>query len=251
MNGLPEADRTAETGVSGRQEPRPEGEPTASPCRRADMAQSRGFNWRQRERLDALSRLESLILRETKPDAWNAGILATALDLAKRFGDLEDSDDSDRIAVLVNIYRLSYRARIYRAPREWFFWLLNARLHCEAHFGPEALVRQKEYLGPLWERLDAIHKKHGWPKHDENGDLWNPEDHLEQVPEDYAAWAAEFERVADEMEKAAFRATCEHHGVPEIADMKENAPEEYERRCRIGHAYGERMRAEDEGKAAG
>ena len=103
--------------------------------------------------------------------------------------------------------------------------------------GPGAVVHQKEHLGPLWDRLEAIQKKHGWPKEDENGDAWNPHDHLDRVPEDYVAWEAEFDRVADEMERAAFRATCQEHGVPEIAAMKEDDPEGYERRWKIGHDY--------------
>ena len=48
-------------------------------------------DWRQRERLDALSRLESLVLRETDAHAWNARI-DRALGLAREW------DSIDRIA---------------------------------------------------------------------------------------------------------------------------------------------------------
>jgi len=198
----------------------------------------------QNERFDAFSRLEGLILRETDPDAWNASVLAEARGLCKRWCNLSKSDDRERIAVLVGMYRLSIRAKIYRAPKEYFFWLLTGWLHIEAHVGPAALLHDKRHLGPLWRRLEAIRKKHRWPKEDENGDPWRPEEHPDQVPDDYVAWMTEFERVADKMERAALRAVCEKHGVPEIAELKETAVAEFERRCKIGYDYAQSSREE-------
>ncbi|KKL63523.1 hypothetical protein LCGC14_2174280, partial [marine sediment metagenome] len=166
-------------------------------------------DWRQRERFDALSRLDSLVLREADPDAWNRTVLVEAMGILKRWQAIGDFDHEGTTGVFVDLYRLACRARAFRIPQEHFFWLLTTWLHMAAHVGPDAVLHQKEHLGPLWERLEAIRKRHGWPKNDENGDPWSPEDHLDQVPEDYAAWAEEFERVADEMETAAFQAVCE------------------------------------------
>ena len=82
--------------------------------------------------------------------------------------------------------------------------------------------------------LEAIRKRHGWPEDDEDGSPWTPEDHLDGLPGDYTAWVEEFGIVADRMEVAAFRAVYVRHGVPEIADLREQAPDEFERRCRGG-----------------
>ena len=199
--------------------------------------------------LDSFCRLDSLVLRETDPDTWNVSVSAEALNIARRFRAAKGEDRDEFVRLLVDSYRLAYRARVWRAPKEFFFWLLCARLHVEAHVGPDALLHQNGYLGPLWDRLEAIHKRHRWPKEDENGDPWNPEDHLAQVPDDYAAWLEEFERVADGMENAALRAVCRMYGVPEIADLKENDPAEFERRFDIGHEYASKCHKDvsDEG----
>jgi len=203
-------------------------------------------DWRQRERLDALSRLEDLILRETDPEAWDKTVPPRAAGLAKRWSDVAEEDTPDRTAVLAEMYRLSSEAKVCRGAREYFFWLLTGYLHLEAHVGPEAVVHRKEYLGPFWDRLEAIRKRHDWPEEDTNGDPWNPHEHLDQVPEDYAAWEAEFDRVVGDMERAALLAVCRQYGVPEIAAMKENDPEEYERRYRAGKAYADREGAAGE-----
>ena len=191
---------------------------------------------RRQESLDALSRLESFVLQETDPDAWAASVLAKALDLAERWGNVSDADGPARIETLVGMYRLSSTARVFgRIPAEYFFWMLAVSLHVEAHIGPEALVNQKEYLGPLWDRREAIWANHGWPAEDEDGNRWHPADHLDQTPEDYNTWAEELDRVADEMDRAAFHAVCEKYGVVDIVELKETDPAEFERRCMIGY----------------
>ena len=91
-----------------------------------------------------------------------------------------------------------------------------------------------EYLGSLWKRRDALLRKYGWPEDDENGDPWVPEERLDAVPEDYAAWEREFGAKADAMEAAAFRAVCVKYGVPEVADLRETRPEEFGRRLGVG-----------------
>ena len=192
----------------------------------------------RRRSLNSFHRLDSLVLRETNPDAWNGTVLIEALDVLKRWQAIDDSGDEEKARIFVDLYRLAYRARVFRIPKEYFFWLVAIRLRMEAQIGPDALVHQRGYLGPLWERRDAIWKKHGWPEEDDDGDPWSPEGHLDRVPDDYAAWSGGFERTADQMGKAAFRAVCEKHGVPEIADLEENDPAEWERRWRIGSALG-------------
>ena len=194
-------------------------------------------DWRQRERLDALSRLENLVLRETDPEAWDQTVLAEALDLRKRLQSTEWADTEERTRLFADMYRFAYITRTYGPPKEYFLWLLTVFLHIEAHVGPDAVLHRKEYLGPLWDRLDAIHERHGWPKEDDEGDPWCPEHHLDEIPEDYGGWVAEFDRVHEEMEGTSFRAVCQKYGVPEIADLKESDPEEYERRWKIGHDY--------------
>lgn len=152
---------------------------------RSDMIAYSGFGGRRD--LRAFQRLESLVLRETDPDTWNRIVLAEALGMLKRLEAAEDGDSDEHTSALVDMYRLAYRARVWRLPKEYFFWLLVARLHVEAHVAPDALLEQEEYLGPLWRRLEAIRARHGWPDKDNGGDEWDPEEHLDQLPEDYVA----------------------------------------------------------------
>lgn len=193
--------------------------------------------WKRRDRLDAFRWLDSLILRKTDLAIWKQVIAGLALDLARQLDGLKDLPDAGRIPVLVGAYRLCFRAIIPGLPREYLFWLLVGHLAVEAMVGPDALICQKDYLGPLWERLKEIQKKHGWPDEEEDGDPWSPEDHLDRLPDDYLAWQAEFSQAAKPMEDAAFRAVCTKYGVEEIAHLKENDLAEYDRRCRIGQEH--------------
>ncbi|MBE3097980.1 MAG: hypothetical protein IMZ44_12750, partial [Planctomycetes bacterium] len=106
-------------------------------------------------------------------------------------GKAASGDENTETKAVVAFYRLAYRTALF-APKECFFWLASTRLHMEADVGPDALVNGKEYLGPLWDRKDAIYRNHGWPKDDEDGDLWIPEEHVNPLPEDYMAWSEEF-----------------------------------------------------------
>jgi hypothetical protein len=199
-------------------------------------------NQLRRQALDCFCRLDSMALRQMDPDAWNRTVLAEALSIFKRLGAAEDGDCDEHTSALVDMYRLAYRARVWRLPKEYLFWLPVARLHVEAHVGPDALLEQEEYLGPLWRRLEAIRARHGWPDKGNGGDEWDPEEHLDQLPDDYVAWSDEFDRVADQMEKATLRAVCDRHGVPEIADLKEQDTAEFERRCKVSYECAQRDR---------
>jgi len=201
--------------------------------------------------MDSFSRLDSLGLHETDPDRWNRTILAEAIGAVEQLRAASDTDGDQYVAALVGLYRLAYRVHVWRLPREYFFRLLAGRLTIEAHVGPDAVLEQKDYLAPLWDRLEAIRRRHGWPEEDGNGDPWSPENHMERVPDDYAAWAAEFESKAEAMEIAAFRAVCERHGVPEIADLAEHDRPEYERRMKVGHEHEQGLRREGQGGLLG
>ena len=111
--------------------------------------------------LNSFRRLDDLVLRETDPDAWNSTILVEALGILKRWQAIDKLGPEETTRVLVDLYRLAYRSSVFRAPREYFFWLVAIWLNVEAHVGPDALLYQEDYLGPLWGRRDAIWEKHG------------------------------------------------------------------------------------------
>jgi len=208
-------------------------------------------NNQRRSVMESFCRLDSLALHEIDPDGWNRTILAEAMGAVERLRAASGQDDDEYVAALVGLYRMAYRAHVWRLPREQFFWMLAFRLTIDAYVGPDAVIDQKDYLGALWDRLEAIRRRHGWPEEDENGDPWSPEGHLGKLPKDYAAWAAEFDAKAEVMERAAFRAVCERHGVPEIADLAEHDRPEYERRMKIGHEHEQGLRREDRGGLPG
>ena len=191
-------------------------------------------DWRHHEMLNTFDRLDSLILRKTHPSVWKQVIAGLALDLVMQLDSLKDLPEAERIHVLIGGYRLCSRAIMPALPREYLFWLLAGHLAVEAMVGPDALICQKDYLGPLWERLEEIHRKHGWPAEGEDGGPWIPEDHLDSLPEDYLAWQEEFSQMIKPMENTAFRAVCMKYGVAEIADLREADPVEYQRRCKLG-----------------
>ena len=146
---------------------------------------------RQRS-LSSFRRLDSLVLRETNPAVWNRTVLAEALDILGRWQASDSSSREETVGVFVDLYRLVHRARVFRIPKEYFFWLVAIRLLVEAQVGPDALVCQKDYLGPLWERRDAIWAKHGWPEEDDEGEVRSPEGHVDPVPgQSYGGFSAE------------------------------------------------------------
>jgi hypothetical protein len=115
------------------------------------MTRSDVIRWNDQLRQQALEsfcRLDGLVLRETDPDKWNQTVLAEALDIARRFKAARDGHRDEYVQVLVDAYQLAYRARAWRAPKEYFFWLLSAWLHVEAHVGPDAVLNQEGYLRP-------------------------------------------------------------------------------------------------------
>ena len=205
----------------------------------------------RRSAMESFCRLDSLALHETDSDRWGRTIQAKAMGTVERLQTIQDKRSDEYMAAWVELYRLAYRAHVFRLPREYFLWLLVGRLGIEAYVGPDAVLNQKDYLGPLWDRLEAIRRRHGWPEEDENGEAWSPEEHLDKLPKDYAAWSAEFEAKAEAMEKAAFRAVCERHGVPEIADLAEHDRPEYERRMKIGYEHEQGLRRESRGGLPG
>ena len=103
-----------------------------------------------------------------------------------------NSSLEETTGVFVDLYRLVYRAGVFRIPKEYFFWLVAIRLLVESQVSPDALVCQKDYLGPLWERRDAIWQKHGWPEEDDEGEVRSPEGHVDPVPgRSYGGFSAE------------------------------------------------------------
>lgn len=202
---------------------------------RADQAPGRPDG--RYDGLSAVGRLDDLILRLEDPEKWKHLAYAKAiaiLDQARAADAVGNEEGATR--AFVALYRLAYRADL-PMPKEYFFWLASLRLHMEANVGPDAIINGKEYLGPFWDRLNEIRSKYGWPKDDEDGDTWEPENHVDPLPEEYVAWNEELNRVAEGMDKAAFRAVCRKYGVEDIADLTENDPAEYERRSKIGHDF--------------
>ena len=193
-------------------------------------------DWREQERQDALSRLETVVKRRMRPEEWRKQFVAQVLGAVEPWRQVKDEGGPEGIKALVDVYHVTRRIATPAIPTEYFFWVLSARVHMEAHVGPEAMLYQKDYLGPLWDRRPAIRQKYGWPEEDESGEPWSPADHPEQLPRDYVAWSAEFDAVADDMEKAALRAVCEQYGVPEIVELEEQDPGEYGRRCEVGRS---------------
>ena len=110
----------------------------------------------RRESLDAFCRLDSLVLRETQPEVWNQTVRAEAVRAVGRLKAAREASSDEYVKALVDLYRLVYRAAPARMPKEYIFWLLCGALQEEAHGGPDALVNQQEYLGPLRDRLEAI-----------------------------------------------------------------------------------------------
>jgi len=198
---------------------------------------------REQDRLDALRRLDSLVLRQTEPEAWRESIRAEVLPLTERWAKAPKGPQQTR--ALADLYRATRRAFIPSMPAEAFFYMLAAHLHVEAHCGPDALLHQKDYLGPLWHRLEAIRRRHRWPENDEDGDLWCPEEHIDPLPADYVAWREELEQALPAMERASLRAVCQKYGVPEIADMKETDPTEFKHRCDRGRRACDDMAGPD------
>jgi hypothetical protein len=199
--------------------------------------------WKRPDDINAFSRLDSLILRQANPEAWKQAVqaeaVATMQEVDVAFGQDREGLRSDErvIKALVRAYRLAHAVECAEGRREYFFWAVLTWVHLEAHVGPDALLHQDGYLGPLWKRLDAIQKKYGWPEEDDEGEVWEPDEHVNPLPDDYIAWTEEFNQQADAMEKAAFRAVCRKYGVEEIAHLKENDLAEYDRRCRIGQEH--------------
>ena len=242
MSAQAEAPRPPERAAVGRQTARtaagagsaPSRVSSAAPCPAGEPTGPR-IDWRRQDRQDTLARLDSLVLRQTQPEVWRAGILADVVPLAERWANAGGGDESEEtIRALVDLYRATRGAFLPAMPAEALFYMLAACLHVEAHCGPNAPLHGKDYLGPLWDRLEAIRWRHGWPQDDEDGGPWCPEEHVDPLPANYVAWAEEFERAQPGMERASLRAVCERYGVPEIAEFKEADPAGFERRCQRG-----------------